>query len=271
MNVCIRHVHKNFRSVETAIILQWNTRTEVCDVSSRICHVKTAMCLVNIGIYITWLLGWSCWRFPTQDRLFFSLYTLPLGKCGDACPGQQESEKIKQKSDEWLFAVKDQFGYLFCYNYAKIFTAQAKSKVHKACSVHQLMRCVKKEKIYKTQVWLFLYTISLFDIDIVHKFFDVDMVYKQENMRGQRGTLRALAVICHSHYWKLFLVCFPKRPHELQPRSEVFSEIKKANFNDIDGFVVLTHKHFSWGCKRSLFFVVYKRSLLAGYARTNKP
>ena len=41
-------------------------------------------------------------------------------------------------------------------------------------------------------------------------------------MRGQRGTLRAL-------------VCFPRRPHGLQPRSEVFSEIKKANFNNAQG------------------------------------
>ena len=28
-----------------------------------------------------------------------------------------------------------------------------------------------------------------------------------------------------------------------------------------------THKHFSKGYKRSMFFVVYKRSLLAGYAK----
>ena len=46
-------------------------------------------------------------------------------------------------------------------------------------------------------------------------------------------------------------VCFPRRPHILQLRSEVFS--KKANFNG--GFVVRTNKHFSWGHKRSLFFV----------------
>ena len=38
--------------------------------------------------------------------------------------------------------------------------------------------------------------------------------------------------------------------------------------NDNGGFVVWTDKHFSWGYKRSLFFVVYKRSLLAGYAKT---
>ena len=42
-----------------------------------------------------------------------------------------------------------------------------------------------------------------------------------------------------------------KRPHRLQPRSEVSSE--KANFNG--GFVVRIHKHFSWGHKRSLIFV----------------
>ena len=62
-------------------------------------------------------------------------------------------------------------------------------------------------------------------------------------------------------------VCFPRRPHGLQPQSEVFSEIKKVNFNDSGGFVVGTHKYFSWGYKGSLFFAVYKRSLLAGYAR----
>ena len=44
-------------------------------------------------------------------------------------------------------------------------------------------------------------------------------------------------------------------------------KIKKADFNDNDGFVVGTYKHFSRGYKRSLFFVVYKRSLLAGYAK----
>ena len=33
-----------------------------------------------------------------------------------------------------------------------------------------------------------------------------------------------------------------------------------VNFNDNGGFVVETHKHFSWGYKRSLFFVVYKVS-----------
>ena len=52
---------------------------------------------------------------------------------------------------------------------------------------------------------------------------------------------------------KLFLVeeiCFPRRPHRVQPGSEVFSE--KANFNDNGGLVVATQKHFSWGCKRSL-------------------
>ena len=44
-------------------------------------------------------------------------------------------------------------------------------------------------------------------------------------------------------------------------------KLKKTNSNDNGGFVVGTHKHFSCGYKRSLFFVVYKRSLLAGYAK----
>ena len=87
----------------------------------------------------------------------------------------------------------------------------------------------------------------------------------QENMRGQRGTLRALVVICHRHYFKFPENCFPRRPHGLQPRSEVFSE--KANFNDNGGFVVGTHKHFWWGYKRSLHFVVYESPLLTGYAK----
>ena len=43
--------------------------------------------------------------------------------------------------------------------------------------------------------------------------------------------------------------------------------VKKANFNDNGGFAVGTHKHFSWGYNRSLFFVVYKRPLLAGYPK----
>ena len=44
-------------------------------------------------------------------------------------------------------------------------------------------------------------------------------------------------------------------------------KIKKANFNDNGGFVVGTHKHFSWGYKRPLLIVLYKRFLLAGYAK----
>ena len=40
-----------------------------------------------------------------------------------------------------------------------------------------------------------------------------------------------------------------------------------VKFNDNGGFVVGTHKHFLWGYKKSLFFVVYKRSLLAGYEK----
>ena len=47
-----------------------------------------------------------------------------------------------------------------------------------------------------------------------------------------------------------------------------FSEIKKQISMILNGgFVVGTHKHYLWGYKRSLFFVVYKRSLLAGYAK----
>ena len=49
------------------------------------------------------------------------------------------------------------------------------------------------------------------------------------------------------------------------PRAEVFRE--KANFDDNGGFVMGTHKHFSWGYKRSLLFVVCTRSLLGGYAK----
>ena len=32
-----------------------------------------------------------------------------------------------------------------------------------------------------------------------------------------------------------------------------------VKFNDNGGFVVGTHKHFSWEYKKSLFFMVYKR------------
>ena len=85
-------------------------------------------------------------------------------------------------------------------------------------------------------------------------------------MRGQRGTLRALVVICHRHLFLVSESLFSETSAQiLQLRSEVFSE--KANFNDNGGFVVGTHKHFSWGYKRSLLFVVYKRSLLTGYAK----
>ena len=41
-----------------------------------------------------------------------------------------------------------------------------------------------------------------------------------------------------------------------QPQSEVSSE--KANFNS--GFVVRIHRHFSWGHKRSLFFLGYAKN-----------
>ena len=40
-----------------------------------------------------------------------------------------------------------------------------------------------------------------------------------------------------------------------------------VKFNDNGGFVVGTHKHFSWGYKKSLFFMVYKRYLLADHAK----
>ena len=66
----------------------------------------------------------------------------------------------------------------------------------------------------------------------------------------------------------MFLVSgspFSETSHRLQPQSEIFSE--KANFSDNGGFVVGTHKHSSWRYKRFLFFVVYKRSLLADYAK----
>ena len=87
-----------------------------------------------------------------------------------------------------------------------------------------------------------------------HLFID----FNQENMRGQRGTLRALAVICHNHK-----VIFSFRKSVFRD----VREIKKATFNDNGGFVVGTHEQFSCGYERSLFFVVYKRSLLAGYAK----
>ena len=70
---------------------------------------------------------------------------------------------------------------------------------------------------------------------------------------------------------KLFLVskfCLPRRRHKLQPRSEVFSE--KANFNDNGGFVVETHKHFSWDT-RGLCFSWYTRGIcFQGTQRINK-
>ena len=85
-------------------------------------------------------------------------------------------------------------------------------------------------------------------------------------MKGQRGTLRALAVICHSRVTKVVFSF----------RKSVFRDVRTdynldlrflVKFNDNGEFVVGTHKHFSWGYKTSLFFVVYKRSLLAGYAK----
>ena len=57
---------------------------------------------------------------------------------------------------------------------------------------------------------------------------------------------------------KLFLVpevCFPRCLHRLQPRCEVFSE-RQISMADL-----------SWGHKRSLFSLLYKKSQLAGYAK----
>ena len=82
-------------------------------------------------------------------------------------------------------------------------------------------------------------------------------------MRGQRGTLRALAVICRSFRMSVFRDV--RTDYNLGLR--FLLKLKKTNFNDNGGFVVGTHKLFSWGYKRSLFFVAYKRPLLAGYAR----
>ena len=87
---------------------------------------------------------------------------------------------------------------------------------------------------------------------IIFIFYNVKIVFKKWEIK------KSFICIC---------ICFPRRPHGLQPRSDVFSEDKKVNFSDNGGFVVGTHKHFSWGYKRSLFFVVYKRSLLAGYVK----
>ena len=56
---------------------------------------------------------------------------------------------------------------------------------------------------------------------------------------------------------KLFLVsevCFPRRPHRLQPRSEVFSE--KANFNNNGGFIVGTQTFFV-GIQEVSFLFIY--------------
>ena len=81
-------------------------------------------------------------------------------------------------------------------------------------------------------------------------------------MRGQRGKLRVLAVICQS--LKLFLVS-----------GSLFSEtsareIRKANFNHNGGFVVGTHKHFR-GDTRGLCFSCYTRGLCSQITqRTNK-
>ena len=57
-------------------------------------------------------------------------------------------------------------------------------------------------------------------------------------------------------------------------RKSVFRDVR-TDYNldlgflvkDNGGFVVGTHKHFSWEYKRFLFSVVYKTSLLAGYAK----
>ena len=68
-------------------------------------------------------------------------------------------------------------------------------------------------------------------------------------MRGQRGTLRALAVICHSHYsfFNFRKLVFRDVRTDYNFDLRFLVKIKKINFNDNDGFVVGTHKHFSWG------------------------
>ena len=75
----------------------------------------------------------------------------------------------------------------------------------------------------------------------------------QENMRGQRGTLRALAVICH-----VTKVIFSFRKSVFQDvRTDYNLDLRfLVKFNDNGGFVVGTHKHFSWGYRKSLFFMV---------------
>ena len=87
----------------------------------------------------------------------------------------------------------------------------------------------------------------------------------QENMRGKRGTLRVLAVI----YIIVTKVIFSFRKSVFRDvRTEYNLDLRfLLKFNDNGGFVVGTHKHFSWGYKKSLFFVICKRSLLAGYAK----
>ena len=65
---------------------------------------------------------------------------------------------------------------------------------------------------------------------------------------------------------KLFLVsevCFPRRPHRLQPRSEVFSE--KANFNNNGGFIVGTQTFFVGIQEVSVFRVIQEVSFLFIY------
>ena len=63
-----------------------------------------------------------------------------------------------------------------------------------------------------------------------HLFID----FNQENMRGQRGTLRALAVICHNHKvifsFRKSVFRDVRTDYNLDLR--FFSEIKKATFND---------------------------------------
>ena len=81
------------------------------------------------------------------------------------------------------------------------------------------------------------------------------MVLPQENMRGQRGTLRALPVIFRD----------VRTNYNLDLRFLV--KIKKQISMIMADFVLGTHQHFSWGYKRPLFFAVCKRSLLTGYAK----
>ena len=88
-------------------------------------------------------------------------------------------------------------------------------------------------------------------------------------MRGYRETLRTFVVICHIDTKVIF--SFRKsvfRDIRTDYNLDLRFLVKRKNFNDNGGFVVGTHKHFSWGYKRSLICVVYKRSLLTRYTKS---